>query len=844
MWHLRTFGGLSIEIDHGTAKGLVARRRSLALLALLAVAGERGLSREKVVALLWPESDEEHGRNSLSQSLATLRREMAADDPVLGAAELRLNPQVVTSDVREFEQFVASGALERAAALYRGPFLDGFFVREASDFERWADDQRRRLHEMCAQTLGRLARSADERSDRETAVAWWKRFTALEPTSAPASLGLMRALVGLGDRAGARQHYRVYEQLMRQELGVVPEPAVASFAESIFTDLTDLAVPNFGAAGERPTDGAPTARSRIQQLATIAAATNDANGAVSARFRHTHLTSRVAMICGLIALVAMGAAGFMIERRDGDVTGDSSSAAHRVVIRTFRNNSGDPSLDPLGLMAADWIARGLTETPSVDVAGTESDIVARDSGSKSPALDPIALGRLMRARYVISGSYYTQGDSLFLQAEVSDASAGRRVLSIAPVGSVMRAKLGILEQLRQRVTGALVPYFDSSIVTAGRVPPKYEAYEEFLLGTQTYETNRPASVAHLLAAARLDPTFMYAQLKLISQFQVKEDFAARDSVIAEVEKMRDKMSAYEGAAFDVRVAIAHSDYDAAYQAAMSGQQLVPHSTYAAFELGEIALLVGRPHETVRLLEPLDPESGALRNVRGYYWILCRAYHVIERDDDMRRCYDRARRQYGDIPRVLYANGVFADAKAVETWADSIVPRRGYGLAAAGGLFELAVHGHPGEARAIAQRALVHLERSVGDTVAPIERLNLQLSLFAYLSEWRELARVFDTTPQPSRSDFALSLRGVASAMLGDTTDARRRLVAIKSVDGYHQAAQFNRVRILAALGDKAAALAALRKLGAPQFYSSYHPDMIYRLMRGYPPFDDFLKPRD
>ena len=78
MWRLRTFGGLSIENGRVSAAA-ATRRRPLALLALLAVAGNRGLPREKVVSLLWPDSDEERGRNSLSQALAALRRDMAGD---------------------------------------------------------------------------------------------------------------------------------------------------------------------------------------------------------------------------------------------------------------------------------------------------------------------------------------------------------------------------------------------------------------------------------------------------------------------------------------------------------------------------------------------------------------------------------------------------------------------------------------------------------------------------------------------------------------------------------------------------------------------------------------------
>jgi len=234
MWHLRTFGGLAIE-PRSTAGTVAARRRPLALLALLATAGERGLGREKIVALLWPESDEVHGRNSLNQALTVLRRDMVAPDPVIGGPELRLNPSAVTSDVDEFERSIASGAFERAAELCQGPFLDGFFLRDADDFERWTAGHRRRLHEMNVAALERLARAADERRDNEAALLWWRRLVTLEPTNTSAVSGLMRAFANMGDRAGALRYYREHEDLMRREFSAAPEAAVSALAASLLS---------------------------------------------------------------------------------------------------------------------------------------------------------------------------------------------------------------------------------------------------------------------------------------------------------------------------------------------------------------------------------------------------------------------------------------------------------------------------------------------------------------------------------------------------------------------------------------------------------------------------------
>ena len=164
-FRLRTFAGLSLE---STDAGSVPHtgRRPLALLALLAASGPRGLSRDKVTALLWPERDTERGRNSLSQALSALRRDLGADDPTLGGSEIRLNPEVVTSDVEEFESSLAQGKAERAETIYEGPFLDGFFLTDAPEFERWVEQRRSLLHQKQRDALERLANDATRREDR------------------------------------------------------------------------------------------------------------------------------------------------------------------------------------------------------------------------------------------------------------------------------------------------------------------------------------------------------------------------------------------------------------------------------------------------------------------------------------------------------------------------------------------------------------------------------------------------------------------------------------------------------------------------------------------------------
>jgi len=225
---LRTFGGLAIESD--SARLQLGPRR-LALLAVVAAAGRKGISRDRLVGLFWPESGEEQARHTLSQTLHSLKKDSGRDWIAVGA-ELRLDPGV-SSDVGDFLDATASGKLAVAAALYDGPFLHGIYLPGVPEFERWVETERGRLHALAVRTLETLAVQADGSGQGPEALRWWHRLTELDPLSGRFAAGLMRALAASGDRSSALAHARVHEEVVRRELDTGLDPAVQQLVASL-----------------------------------------------------------------------------------------------------------------------------------------------------------------------------------------------------------------------------------------------------------------------------------------------------------------------------------------------------------------------------------------------------------------------------------------------------------------------------------------------------------------------------------------------------------------------------------------------------------------------------------
>jgi TolB-like protein len=209
------------------------RRKTLALMALLATRGKRGITREAASALLWPDGDEMRARSSLKQLVHSVRQELRLAELLLPTTDLRLNPEHVTSDVGDFLAAMNRGDHEAAFGSYAGPFLDGFNLRNADGFERWAAEYRTSLAHDFARTLEALADRATHEGDVRAAAEWWRRLATAEPLSAHVAVGLMRALDAAGDRAAALEYARAFQSRTREQLNGQRDPSVAETARQL-----------------------------------------------------------------------------------------------------------------------------------------------------------------------------------------------------------------------------------------------------------------------------------------------------------------------------------------------------------------------------------------------------------------------------------------------------------------------------------------------------------------------------------------------------------------------------------------------------------------------------------
>jgi len=208
----------------------ISAKKSQALLAYLGVKPSQRVSREKIASLLWSSTGPDQARQSLRQTLSTLRKELAqlsATDKILIEENdlLGLDDSLVECDVAAFEPLVAAGteeSLGKASQLYRGDFLDGFQINEER-FDQWVIAERDRLHRMALRAHMQLLDLQSRRGAVDEAIATAQRSLRIDILQEPMHRSLMRLYMQSGDLVNALQQYETAAKVLKRELRIEPD---------------------------------------------------------------------------------------------------------------------------------------------------------------------------------------------------------------------------------------------------------------------------------------------------------------------------------------------------------------------------------------------------------------------------------------------------------------------------------------------------------------------------------------------------------------------------------------------------------------------------------------------
>lgn len=218
----------------------VPRRRSRALLYYL-LSIQAPQPRERLLTLLCGDVDEEHARNTFKTLLAEVRSLLRGCDPGLEwiineGGQLRLNPRApLWLDTEIFEKMAAGASrnLNQAIHLYRGAFLDGFFLKDAPDFDAWVRSARDHFHRLYITALRQLANVYETERQFEQAINCIQVLLTADPLLEEAYARLMKLYWMTGDRIEALRQYEHLCAVLARELAIRPSPSTQALYERI-----------------------------------------------------------------------------------------------------------------------------------------------------------------------------------------------------------------------------------------------------------------------------------------------------------------------------------------------------------------------------------------------------------------------------------------------------------------------------------------------------------------------------------------------------------------------------------------------------------------------------------
>jgi DNA-binding SARP family transcriptional activator/TolB-like protein len=440
MLRLLTLGRATVVSESQDDVAPVAtQRRTLALMSVLAVTGQTGISRERLVALFWPDADTDRGRHALAQTLHASRRSLGCDELFAVDNGICLRADRMTSDVGDLEKMLSQDP-ETAVGLYHGPFLDGFFLPGAAEFERWSAAQRTRIEDRVIRALQRLAMNAD---DPLRAVHWWKRAAALRPLDSAIAAALIKAFADSGDRVGALKQADIYSALVREELELEPDPSIA----------------NLVAAVRESSRSAPYDRTASAFTAPLAAGAVAEPPEPTVQRVTTRPWHRARGKRSLAWISALAATGLAVAASIATWSHLPASDVHtplrqRVVVAPFRVAGADPSLSYLRDGIVDLLTARLSEgAGSIDAGAV---LGAWRAAGFSLAMDVprdtvVEVARQLRAERVIVGGVVGAPRHIVIRAtmlRVPTAAVVSQAIVEGPADSVASLVARLAARLR------------------------------------------------------------------------------------------------------------------------------------------------------------------------------------------------------------------------------------------------------------------------------------------------------------------------------------------------------------------------------------------------------------
>lgn len=222
---LNVLGRFEARLPSGSIISLPTRKAETLLTYLVLVPGPH--TRDQLANLLWSERNDDQARNSLRQSLSSIKKAfdgVEASPLQIERTTINVNAQSIEIDAIRLADLIKEKTpqtISLAVKLYRGEFLEGIVLRDPNG-EEWLAGERDRFRRMAIQAFENLLDIQLETGELEGADATGERLVSIDSLNESAWRKLMQVYAARGDRSHALLAYKRCLDVLQKELGVEP----------------------------------------------------------------------------------------------------------------------------------------------------------------------------------------------------------------------------------------------------------------------------------------------------------------------------------------------------------------------------------------------------------------------------------------------------------------------------------------------------------------------------------------------------------------------------------------------------------------------------------------------
>ena len=199
------------------------RRQLRALLFRLAARLEP-VARAHLAFLFWPDEPDAVARRHLTRLISSLRAALPHPELLLiGEETVALNPALCIADSDVFWRLSGDEEqLATAVSLYQSPFMGGFALPAAPEFETWQQQMGLQLQQGCLTALATLVDRATAVADHTAIINYARQSLTIDELDETMHRRLIAAYTVVGNRTAALRQFEECALILERELGVSP----------------------------------------------------------------------------------------------------------------------------------------------------------------------------------------------------------------------------------------------------------------------------------------------------------------------------------------------------------------------------------------------------------------------------------------------------------------------------------------------------------------------------------------------------------------------------------------------------------------------------------------------